>query len=147
MAKSTQSSNHVTKKVFKAEINKLDNKIEMVDQKVVHLDQKVDQLDQKVLALDLKIDDVERRLTDKIDVSFQSMKDYVDSRLYAVDKKFESIDQRFIQVDNRLERLENLMDKGFSTVCEMLRNLISRIDEFLAHHEKRIVRLEEKVQP
>ncbi len=68
-----------------------------------------------------------RLLLEQINLRFEEMQKYMDSRFEQVEKRFEQVDKRFEQVDKRFEQV----DKRFEQVDKRFEALTRRLDRFM----------------
>ncbi|WP_028572283.1 hypothetical protein [Desulfonatronum lacustre] len=68
-----------------------------------------------------------RLLLEQINLRFEEMQKYMDSRFEQVEKRFEQIDKRFEQIEKRFEQ----MDKRFEQVDKRFEALTRRLDRFM----------------
>ncbi|SMP50460.1 Phage capsid scaffolding protein (GPO) serine peptidase [Desulfonatronum zhilinae] len=82
-----------------------------------------------------------RLLLEQINLRFEEMQKYMDSRFEQVEKRFEQIDKRFEQIEKRLEQVDKRfeqiekrfeqMDKRFEQVDKRFEALTRRLDRFM----------------
>ena len=82
-----------------------------------------------------------RLLLEQINLRFEEMQKYMDSRFEQVEKRFEQIDKRFEQIEKRFEQVDKRfeqiekcfeqMDKRFEQVDKRFEALTRRLDRFM----------------
>ena len=82
-----------------------------------------------------------RLLLEQINLRFEEMQKYMDSRFEQVEKRFEQVDKRFEQVDKRFEQIDKRfeqiekrfeqVDKRFEQVDSRFEALTRRMDRFM----------------
>jgi chromosome segregation ATPase len=114
---------HIQKDVseMKVDIRRLNDKVDVVDQK---LTAKIDAVDQKLTA---KIDAVEEKLTAKIDAVEEKLTAKIDGVEEKLTAKIDGVDQRLTgKIDSLKDALTTLainMEKGFAAVEKSLGEL------------------------
>ncbi len=108
-----ESNKEILTQVNKLEkrVDGLDNKVDNLDHKVHALDNKVDSLDHKVNALDNKVDSLDHKVE-----NLDSKVDSLDHKVNALDNKVDGVDKRLGKVETKLGLLMWIMGVGVTVI-------------------------------
>jgi chromosome segregation ATPase len=126
-----------------ARLERVENKVDALDQKVDTIDKKVDALDRRVDTIDKKVDALDKRVG------------VVEMKVDAVDKKVDELGNatkiRFEKIGEDLKKLGEGYEQGLKQIARQIKNLDAKWSEkwtphdmALKDHGKRITALEQR---
>ena len=114
----TESLNNQTQELrleFRAEISRLDGRIDGLELRFDRLERRFDVIEQRFDRLERRFDVLEQRF------------DTLERRFGTLERRFGGLEQRFDGLEHRVDGLEHKMDARFDAVHLVLREILDRL--------------------